>query len=672
MKPTILTSSTMSWIRVLNLFSLLLLSGSCLVSNGAESTFADAVEKQDKETIRRLLARQFDVNTPQADGMTALHWAVYLADLQTTEAIVRAGAIVDCENRYGVTPLSVACENGNSKIVELLLEHGANANATLFGGETVLMTAARTGRIGAVRALLAKGAKVNARERKEQTALMWAAAEGHLAVVDVLLEAGADFRTPLKSGFTPLFFAVREGRTDVVLRLLAAGIDVNALMGAKPKEAPAAGVPAWGNTADVPGLIGIQYGSPNLTNQQEFVKLTSLDQRWGQGDGFGRNWSGRWYGSIVGPTDGQVTLAVETNSDAKVEIGDKVVLDTKDGVKTGQVKLTKGEKYPIVLSYFRDGDGFDARLKVQWSWTGSSPAPIAGKSLLHSANKAAELKTRYDKAQDDDDNGRVGTSPLILAVENGHFDLAVALLIAGADPNDQREGFTPLHTLSWVRKPPIGDSADSDAPPIGSGSLSSLQFVKALVTHGAEVNFRKRNDAGGRGKFGKQGTTPFLCAAGTGDVALMRTLLELGADPNIPNVANRTPLMLAAGIGTGSSGDSAGTEEECLAAVKYLIALGVDVNVVDDSGETAMHGAAYKTMPSVVKFLSENGADIKIWSKKSKQGRTPLSIAQGYRGGGNFKPSFETVAAIKEVMIAQGVTPPPPPKPKLEQGYRAN
>ena len=88
---------------------------------------------------------------------------------------------------------------------------------------------------------------------------------------------------------------------------------------------------------------------------------------------------------------------------------------------------------------------------------------------------------------------RKGMSPLILAVENGHFELAEALLDAGADPNDQRSGFTALHTLTWVRKPNRGDGDDGDPAPIGSGNLSSLQFVRKLVQHGADVNARLKS-----------------------------------------------------------------------------------------------------------------------------------------------------------------------------------
>lgn len=143
--------------------------------------------------------------------MTALHWAVYRDDLPTARLL--ASARVAVTNRYGVTPLSLACQNGNTAMVEWLLERGADPNTAVRGGETVLMTAARTGRPGPVKALLVRGAQVDAKERRGQTALMWAAAEGHAEVVDLLIQSRADFRTALPdSGFTPLFFAARAGR----------------------------------------------------------------------------------------------------------------------------------------------------------------------------------------------------------------------------------------------------------------------------------------------------------------------------------------------------------------------------------------------------------------------------------------------------------------------------
>src|SRR6185437_6110050 len=137
---------------------------------------------------------------------------------------------------------------------------------------------------------------------------------------------------------------------------------------------------------------------------------------------------------------------------------------------------------------------------------------------------------------------RKGTSALILAVENGHFELAVELLEAGADPNDQRSGFTALHAITWVRKPNRGDGDDGDPPPIGSGNLGSLGFVEAIVKHGADVNARLKRGASGRGVLSRVGASPFLLAAATADVPLMKLLMKLGADPKLTNATHSTPL----------------------------------------------------------------------------------------------------------------------------------
>jgi len=485
----------------------LLLSAASVHGAAPDAALADAAERMDRTAIRALLQQRVDVNTPQIDGMTALHWAAFKDDLETGELLVRAGASVKAANRYGVTPLSLACVNGNGEMVELLLKAGADPNTALPGGETVLMTSARTGSLAPVKSLLIRGARVDSRdERRGQTALMWAAAEGHAVVVKELIEAGADFRLRLPSGFTPLLFAVREGRIPVVDVLLKAGADVN-------------------DTVPVDG---------------------------------GRR---RGYGGRLPPA---------------------------------------------------------------------------------------------------------GASALLLAVMNAHFELAAHLVDAGADVNAALPGYTPLHAITAVRKPGIGDN---DPGPEGSGTLSSLELVKKLVAQGADVNARMTKRANlTNTRLKELGATPFLLAAQVADAELMRTLAALGADPFIPNVDHSTPLMVAAGLATRSPGEDAGSESEVLEAVQVALDLGADINAVDINGETAMHGAAYKNLPKVVKLLASKGAKIEVWNREDKYGWTPLAIAVGYRFG-NFKPSPETEAMIRAEMIAAGVTPPKTVIAKTQQIY---
>ena len=264
-----------------------------------------------------------------------------------------------------------------------------------------------------------------------------------------------------------------------------------------------------------------------------------------------------------------------------------------------------------------------------------------------------------------------GMTPLLMAVRNGHFELAIALIDAGAEPNDQLTGFAPLHTMSWVRKPDASDRGDP--APIGSGDLTSLEFVRALVALGADVNLRLDEEAprqpNSATRLRSGGATPFLLAADRADVVLMRLLLELGADPFMPNLRGTTPLMAAAGLGTTDPEEEAGTELEVLEATRFMLELGADVNTVNDENDTAMHGAAYGMFPAVVDLLADNGADPHIWKRKNHRGWTPLFIAEGYRFG-LPRPSRPTIEAVRRLMVAAGIPTEGPRPPVIEQCER--
>jgi ankyrin repeat protein len=187
----------------------------------AGSELADAVMHGDAAAVRALLSRKADVNATQADGTTALHWAVYRDDVTLADLLIRAGADLGIATRNGVTPLSLASTNGNAALVAALLEAGANPNESLPTGKTNLMLAARAGNPGAVKALLDAGADVNAKEGlRGTTALMWAAAQGRPEAVKLLVERGADLRA--RSNPAPPGRGARLGKSGDPRKAVAA------------------------------------------------------------------------------------------------------------------------------------------------------------------------------------------------------------------------------------------------------------------------------------------------------------------------------------------------------------------------------------------------------------------------------------------------------------------
>ena len=247
---------------------------------------------------------------------------------------------------------------------------------------------------------------------------------------------------------------------------------------------------------------------------------------------------------------------------------------------------------------------------------------------------------------------RPGTSALMLAVESGHFELALYLVERGADPNDQRSDYTPLHALSWVRKPASGDGIDGDPSPRGSGNVSSLEFVRKMVEAGANVNAQLERGPAGKAKLNMKGATPFLLACKTADLPMLKVLLELGADPTLVNVDDCTPLLAASGIGTVSVGEEPGTESEVIETIEFLLALGADINAVDNNKETVMHGAAYRAHPKVAELLAERGSKPSVWNHKNKHNWTPMTIAQGSRPG-SVKPDPAMMAVLEKLLQAQ-------------------
>lgn len=208
----------------------------------------DAARNGDRAALGALIQKKADVNQPDLDGATALHWAAHHDDLESVDLLVTAGANVNAANDLGATPLWIASTNA-LPVAKRLLAAGANPNLALLAGETPLMAAARAGRAGVVELLLAKGANPNARGPRSQTALMWAVSERHPAAVKALLAGGADvharsdewremmavpphglpqYNRVIPHGRdTAMLFAARVGDLESAKLLAGAGANVN-------------------------------------------------------------------------------------------------------------------------------------------------------------------------------------------------------------------------------------------------------------------------------------------------------------------------------------------------------------------------------------------------------------------------------------------------------------
>jgi uncharacterized protein len=456
----------------------------------------------------------------------------------------------------------------------------------------------------AVRLLLDQHSDVNAAQIDGTTALHWAAYQDDLEMAKLLIRAGANVKIANRYGVTPLSLACTSGDGAMVELLLKAGADPNTKL---PGDETA--LMTASRTGKVDAVKALLSHGAVVDAHESKRGQTAL----------------MWAAAEGNVETVEVLIKAGANLHARLDSGYTPLLFA---VREG--------RSAVVKALLKAGADVNETIEAQQNFS-KRPASGAGAP-------------------------RIGTSAMTLAVLNAHYELAANLLDAGADATAAGPGYTALHAISWIRK---SGGGDNDPSPEGSGNMSSLELVKQLVKHGANINARMtRKLKVGLTSLNTMGATPFFLAARTADAELMRALAALGADPLLTNEDNSTPLMAAAGLGTRSPGEDAGTESEVVEAMQVALDLGADIDAVDKNGETAMHGAAYKNLPAAVQFLADKGAKIEVWNKKNTHGWTPLTIAEGYRFG-NFKPSFETMAVFHHVMTAAGVPIPVEAKSNL-------
>jgi len=263
------------------------------------------------------------------------------------------------------------------------------------------------------------------------------------------------------------------------------------------------------------------------------------------------------------------------------------------------------------------------------------------------------IDTLLDSGADINETLPDGTGGLVTAIFSLNYEAAAVLLDRGIDPNAAEQGWTALHQIMLARRPHNAWRNPAQTP---KGTLSSLDLIRKLAAHGADINARltkePSRDLEGRNNFNRYGATPFLLAAKNVDVPAMKVLLELGADPFLATVEGATPLMVAAGVGVYSQGENPGLPEESADAVKLLLDAGAPATTIDRNRDTALHGPAWRGSNEVVRMLVDAGAKL---DAQNQFGWTPLTIAKGVYFNCRVMMNQHTADLLEELMIARGL-----------------
>jgi ankyrin repeat protein len=554
-----------------------------------------------------------------AAGRSPIADAAMAGDRATVRALLKDGGDVNAAQGDGMTALHWAAMQDDAELAGMLLYAGANLRATTrLGGYAPLHLSAESGAAAALQKLLEAGADPNAPAAGGTTPLMLAAASGNVTIVTRLLDKGADPSAKESvHGQTALMFAAARDRAEVVTLLLSRGADAN-VASAYTDLLALAGLDSEGRRAQAP----------------------------------------------------QSQAGVQTPENAPAPAGVRPAPENAPAPAAARAAAPRAPDVPGVTRGFRYNELIGRQ---------------GGLTALHFAARQGHITTVKSLLAGGAHINLVspgdGTSPLLIALINGHFDLAMYLLEQGADPTlASSAAATPLYAVLNVQWAP--KAAYPQPRAYLQQQHSYLDVMKALLERGADPNVRVNRKIWytsynfDQSSMDEIGATPFWRAAYASDVEAMKLLVAHGADPTIPTIkpARRprnedspaemsdvsglppvpvggpgiTPLQAAAGVGYGQG--FAGNSHRfapsgMLAAVKYLVdELGADVNAVDHEGNTALHHAAARGDNEMILYLVSKGADPK---RINRAGQTTVDMANGPVQ--RIEPFPETIALLEKL-----------------------
>ena len=569
--------------------------------------------------------------TPRAD--VPIVDATRRGDVAAVRVLLEGGADVNAAQGDGMTALHIAAETGNLEVAELLIEAGADVHAgSRIGGYTALHLAGGGAHASVVRALVRAGADPTAVTSTGGVTPLHLAAKAldGAEAVRALIEGGAqvDAREG-SSGQTPLMFAASYGRVPAIRELVAGGADPDV-------------------TTEVIDVLERMYVDQEAQNQLSNAIA--------------------WIRESADATDRPLTREEEQRA---IAVQREFLKDEEwiDGILYGfhpDWLATARPWWATQNGVDRSPDIVIARPQRE-TLVGKTGGMTA---LLHAARegRTEAVEALLDGGAEIDQQSGDGATPLVIALLNGHFDLAMKLIERGGDPNiaTYTDGVAPLFALlqtQWTLKftnhpqPRAQDQQETD----------HVVVLNALLDAGADPDTRLNTHLWHlewEGKMGLDitGATPFWRAAFAQDLESMKALAEHGADPDIPTkwpepglrggrqedgrlaedsglpvmaegLPNMYPIHAAAGggyLGLGAFQQN-NVPNNFLPSIQYLVEeLGTDVNLPDSWGYTPLHYAAVRGDNVLIEYLVSKGADVKV---VTRLGQSVVDMTRGGRNG---------------------------------------
>jgi uncharacterized protein len=538
-----------------------------------------------------------------------------LAFLATAQQALAASEVADAVMR------------GDGNELAALLQRAADVNEAQPDGATALHWASYRDDVDAARGLLGAGARPDAANEAGITPLALASIAGNAEMIRLLVDAGADVGLRLRNGETALMLAARTGNVDALAALLDYGAEIDAAETLRGTTAL-----MWAAAYSNPPVIELLLER----GADPSVRSAIID---------------RGRGPYLAPSARERIEEFEKGTGLR---GAAVTFDPAEGGTPPEEQLSDAEEEERFYNPPREHDSGGLTPLIFAAREGD----IESARLLLAAGADVNQTSEY------------GWTPLLTATQNRYYELGAFLLEQGADPNiANRGGWNPLYIATDNRNIEGGDY------PTRKPDMDHLDYIRLLLAHDADPNLRMKSSTETRTIFTHQwlyeeGATPFLRASQSGDLELMKLLLEHGADPAIPTDHNVTPLMVAAGIGWVEGVTFEWSPEQTLEAIELLLSLGADVNAQDTLDyRTALMGAAHKGRNDVVQLLVDHGADLGVRDMGSRDSIHALAgvtwqaidYADGLVRVGvqSAIPHAETAALIRKLMVEQGLPVPP-------------